>query len=121
MEVVLDSNFVISCIKRKIDFLGQLEEQGFKILLPREVFQELKDLRTDVPHDERTAIDMALEMLGSKKMKKVSLGNLNVDQGLIALGRKGAYIATLDAAIKRAVPNRVVISNAKNAIEIERD
>lgn len=120
MEVLLDSNFIISCIKKKISFIEQLKELGFKVILPREVFQELKDLRLKVAYDERNAIDLALNMFQSNDIKKMKLGNENVDSGLIAKGRNGYYIATLDAAIKRVVPNRVVISNSQQALRVER-
>lgn len=120
MEVILDSNFIISCIKRKINFLEDLENLGFKVLLPKEVYQELKDLRLNVPHSERTAIDLSFDTLNNKKIKKVRLGNKIVDEGLIEKGKKGCYIATLDSGIKRAIPNRIVISEAKNSIIVER-
>ncbi|MEK6825441.1 MAG: hypothetical protein AABY00_01510 [Nanoarchaeota archaeon] len=121
MEALLDSNFIISCVKKKIDFLSELEDQGFKVVLPREVFQELKDLRFKVKHDERVAIDSAFDIFSHRKIKKTTLGQTTVDKGLIAKGKRGAYIATLDAAIKREVPNRIVILDAKNSIVVERD
>ena len=31
MEVILDTNFIVSCVRRKIDFLNELENLGFKI------------------------------------------------------------------------------------------
>ena len=49
MEVILDSNFIVSCVMKGIDFISQLEGKGFKILIPREVIQEIKDLRNKVP------------------------------------------------------------------------
>ena len=121
MEAILDSSFIISCMKRRIDFLSQLEEQGFRVVLPREVFQELKDLRLKVKHDERAAIDAAFELFVLRKVKKATLGHEIVDRGLIAKGKRGAYIATLDAAIKRQVPNRILVLEAQNTIGVERD
>ncbi len=121
MEVILDTNFIISCIKRKIDFVSELEEIGFKIVLPREVYQELKDLRKKISPDSKAAVEIAITMFESKKIKKIKLGNVPIDEGLIEKSKKGYYIATLDAAIKRSIKNRVVISNAKNSISVERD
>lgn len=116
----MDSNFIISCVKRKIDFVSELELLGLKTLLPREVVQELKDLRLNSKHDDRVAINVALEMFGNTKLKKIKLGTGKVDEKLIDMGKKGAYIASLDAYIKRSVPNRVVISNSANKLIIER-
>ena len=65
MEVILDSSFIISCIRERIDFLSQLEEQGFTVKVPREVMQEMKDLRkrNGVSHEDRQAIDVAFEII----------------------------------------------------------
>ncbi len=121
MEVILDTNFIISCIKNKIDFFSHLEESGFKVLVPREVIEEMKDIRLDVKHDERTAIDIALALLNEKKIKKIKLGQGKVDDRLIEHGKKGMYIATLDSYIRRSVPNKVIIDSRKNGILIERN
>lgn len=123
MEVILDTNFIISCIVKKIDFLTQLREKGFKVIVPREVLQELKDLKVNsrISHDEREAIDVALQMLSSKDVKKTSIGEGKVDDLLIKKGKQGVHIATLDNGIKRKVPNRIVILSAKKEIGVERD
>ena len=120
MEVLLDSNFIISCVKRKIDFLSQLEDMGFRIIVPREVLQEMKDLRLKLPHGDKSAIDLGLQLIEKRKVKKVGIGTGKIDVHLIKMGQKGAYIATLDNAIKRAVPNKVFISDAANTIKVER-
>lgn len=121
MEVLLDSNFIISCIRKRIDFVEELELMGFKVSLPREVVEELKDLKDGVGHEDRAAIAVALKMFENSKINKVKLGSGKVDDKLIDHGNKGTYIASLDAYIKRSVPNRVVINAASNKIVVERD
>ncbi len=123
MKALLDTNFIISCIVKKIDFLTQLKEKGFKVIVPREVLQELKDLRINrrISHEERIAIDVALQMLSSKDVKKTSIGGGKVDDLLIKKGEQGVHIATLDNGIKRKVPNRIVILSAKKEVGVERD
>lgn len=122
MEVLLDTNFIVSCAKRRIDFLSELEGLGFKVIVPREVLQELKDIRLDVNREDRTAIDVSLKLLeGYKNLKKVGFGSGKVDEEIIKYGKKGIYIASLDGYIKRNVPNRVLIHNASNSLIIERD
>lgn len=116
----MDGNFIISCVKKKIDFLTELESMGFRVLAPREVLQELKDLRLKVTHDERIAIDLGMEMISNSKVKKIKIGGQKVDDSLIDYGKKGAYIASLDSYIKRSVPNKVVISASGNKLMIER-
>lgn len=120
MEVLLDSSFIISCVKKRIDFISELEGMGFKVLLPKEVFEEIKDLKVNSDYETRAAVRVALELLKKRKVAGVTLGDRQVDEGLIEFGKKGAYIATLDAAIKRSVPNKVVISEKSNGLSIER-
>ena len=121
MEVLLDSSFIISCIKRKIDFISELEGMGFKVLLPKEVFEEIKDLSLHSARETRTACKLALETFEKKKIKNVTLGDRRTpDEGLIEMGKKGAYIATLDAVIKRSVPNKVIIEESSNSLVVER-
>ena len=121
MEVILDTNFIISCMKRRISFIERLKEEGFRVLIPKEIIEELKDLKFNVSHEDKTAIVMALELLDlSKDVEKTRLGSKKVDESLIEMGKKGVYIATLDAAIRHIVPNKIGISNEKNDILIER-
>jgi rRNA-processing protein FCF1 len=120
MEVILDTSFIVSCIKKKIDFIAELEGMGFKVLLPKEVVEEIKDLRLNSEHATKVAVEIALELFKKGKIKGMTLGRKQVDEGLIDFGKKGAYIATLDTAIKRVIPNRIVISEQSNALEIER-
>ena len=108
---------------KRIDFLEELEGMGFKPRVPREVLQEMKDLRNGgkTSHKEREAIDLAFLILDENKVKKTTVGGRNVDRGLIAKGKQGIYIATLDRVIKKEVPNRVVIESAAKSLKIERD
>lgn len=120
MEVILDSNFIIGCVKKKIEFIDKLEEMGFRVLLPREVYQELKDLRLNVSPSERDAIEIAFEILDKKKVEKMTVGGRNVDEGLIDKGKKGHYIATLDRAIRNVIPNKVIIDDSTKGLMLER-
>jgi rRNA-processing protein FCF1 len=121
MEVMLDSSFILSCVRKKINFLDRLEELGFKVIIPREVLQEMKDLRQKVTRDDRVALDISLKLIESRDIKKVGIGAGKVDEKLILLGKKGMYIGTLDNYIKRSVPNKVCIESSKNDLIIERD
>lgn len=116
MEVLLDTNFILSCVRKRIDFLDQLEEQGFVVKLPHEVFEELKDIRKDAKHDDRVAIDFAFELFEKRKVKKMALGKGKVDVALIERGKTGTYIATLDKAIQREIENVVIVFDAQNRV-----
>ncbi len=121
MQVLLDSSFIISCVRERIDFLTQLQEQGFIPVVPREVLQEMKDLRlrNGVSHEDRIAIDVAFEMFEKEKVKKTSIGSGKVDEGLIKKGKNGIFVATLDKEIKKKIPKRIVIFKAQNRVGVE--
>ncbi len=119
MEVLLDSSFILSCVKKGIDFMSQLEEQGFIVKVPSEVIDELKDLRLETRHVEREAIAVALAIFENRNVKKMKLGKRKVDEGLIEHGKKGYYIATLDRDIKRRIPHAVVIFDAQKKVGVE--
>jgi len=109
MEVLLDSSFILSCIRKRIDFLPELEGMGFKPVMPREVFQELRDLRRRSKPDEKTVIDVALEMFEKKRLKKTSLGDAKtVDSGLIEKGKEEAEFI-IEEAKKDALRLRSII------------
>ena len=120
METILDSNFVIACVRNNIEFIEQLKLEGFRVIIPKEVLEEMKDLRQKVSRDERLAIDIGMDIISKSKIEKMKLPKGKVDEGLIQLGKKGAYIATLDKTIRSIVPNKIGISQAKNSILIER-
>ncbi|MBU0907638.1 MAG: hypothetical protein KKD18_00965 [Nanoarchaeota archaeon] len=122
MEVLLDTNFIISCVLKRIDFVEELEGMGFHVRVPRGVLQEMKDLKTDnkASRAERQAIDVAFALLDENKVKKARIGGSYVDEGLIQKGKEGIYIATLDRGIKKVVPNKVVIDSAKKCLKIVR-
>jgi len=123
MEVILDTNFIISCMLKRIDFMEQLGNLGFVVKIPKEVIEELKDLKNDnkkTSRKEREIINVALSWLEEKKVKKIKLGG-KVDSKLIERGKEGIYIATLDNGIKREIPNKVVINNAAGRVEVARD
>lgn len=121
MEVLLDGSFIISCMRKKIDFLSQLVEQGFKPVVPREVLQEMKDLlkKSNTSHDDRIAINLAFGLIEQRKIKKMSLGRGKVDNGLIEKGNEGIHIATLDAGIKNKIPKKVVIFSSQGKVGVE--
>ena len=77
MEAILDSSFIISCIRRKIDFITELQGEGFKIKLPKAVMQELKDLKKEskTSRKDRESIDIAFQLLerNKNKIKKIKL------------------------------------------------
>jgi rRNA-processing protein FCF1 len=116
MKVLLDTNFILTCIKQKIDFLSA----PYEFLLPEEVLDELKIIskRKGEKIKDKSAAGIALIVI--KDLDKVRLDNKNVDKGIIeyAKNHKDIVVATLDAEIKEKIGKSMVIKNKKNlAIE----
>ena len=63
-------------------------------------------------------IDVAFEMFEQRGIKKIKVGGKNVAEGLIAKGKKGFFVATLDGAIKHAVPRKIIIFDSKKTVGV---
>ncbi len=109
-EVILDTNFILTCIRQKIDFFEELKLQGYQILIPKQVIEELKKLGGK----------LSLELLKKNKFKKIDLKGKNVDKAIINFARKNpnVIIATLDREIKNKIKNPKLIIRGKKKLEI---
>ena len=109
-KVILDTSFILTCIKQKIDFFDYLEMQGFRILIPKEVIGEIEGLKEE----------LALKLLKAHKFKKISLDSKNVDKGIIDFAKKDSevIIGTLDSEIKKKASNQKLVIREKKRLEI---
>ena len=107
---LLDTNFILTCIRQKIDFFEQLEKEGFQIIIPRQVIRELKKLEAE----------LALNLLKKNKFKKINLKGKNTDNGIVNFAKKNPkiVIATLDREIKKKIKNPKLIIRRKKKLEI---
>ena len=110
--VVLDTNFIIICIKQKIDFFEELSLMGFKILIPDKVLGELEKLKRNFELDYLERYKTSYKIIKFKKGY--------VDKGMIEYGKKHekAVIATLDSDLKSKLANRIMVVRGKKTLEI---
>jgi rRNA-processing protein FCF1 len=124
MEILLDTNFILTCVKQKVDFFSIANEnigENIKWLIPFEVLAELKDLATrkDMKGADKDAAKLSLEMVKLISPEIVSVKNKNVDQGIIDyIKGKDIVLATLDKALKNKVKNRVMVIKDVKRVEI---
>jgi rRNA-processing protein FCF1 len=124
MEILLDTNFILTCVKQKIDFFSIANDSiGDKIkwLIPFEVLAELRDLsiRKDVKGADKDAAKLALELVKLINPQIVSVKNKNVDQGIIDyIKDKDIVLATLDKALKNKVKNKIMVIKDVKRVEI---
>jgi rRNA-processing protein FCF1 len=107
-KVILDTSFIISCIKNKIDFLEEIKYLGLKPILLKKIINELENKNSIV----------GLNLL--KRIKPLNLGNSHADKQIISLAKKNPEIivATLDKKIIKSLTNKKLIIRGKKKLEI---
>jgi rRNA-processing protein FCF1 len=117
MIIALDTNFIIYCIKQKIDFLGEIDRIcNLKHILvaPEQDVAELKKLSLSSRIRDKEAALLALHIVekyrkeGTLEIKKVKADD--ADTALLEFDKKGNAIATLDSALKQKIRNARIIT-----------
>ena len=109
-SALLDTNFILSCIKQKIDFFEELYLKGFQIIIPDKVIDELKKLKQT----------SALKLLEKNNFKEIILTGKNTDNSIINYENKNPdiLIATLDKQLSDKLKNGKIIIRGKKKLEI---
>ena len=109
-SALLDTNFILTCIKQKIDFFEELRFMGFEIIIPNGVIDELKKLKQT----------SALKLLEKNNFKEIILVGKNTDNSIINYANKNPdiLIATLDKQLSDKLKNGKIIIRGKKKLEI---
>ena len=125
MKIILDTNFLIYCAKNKLDYaeeISNLINEGFELVVPMQVINELEKLKNDklkkVSGKDKSAIDLALQLLDFNKVKKVRIKGKNVDEGIINLANedKKNIVCTLDRKMRHILGRVILISRGQKLI-----
>ena len=110
---ILDSSFILTCAKQKIDFFEFLENEGIQAVVPKQVLAEILGVSKSKDYGKT-----ALQILKKNKFKEIVLKGKNTDLGIIKYAKEnpGAIVATLDLGIKRKVKNRKMIIRGKKKL-----
>ena len=54
----MDSSFILTCVRQKIDFFEEIELKGIQILIPKQVIREIKGIDTLNSNIENLEISM---------------------------------------------------------------
>ena len=126
MKILLDTNFIITCTKQKIDFdaimNGQTTEE-VKWIVPEEVLTELRGLKFGgkIKIKERNAITIAIEIITSLNPEVIKLSNTSndVDTKIVNYLRdKDIVLATLDKKLKQRVKNKILTIRNKKTLKL---
>jgi rRNA-processing protein FCF1 len=109
-QILLDTNFILSCIKQKIDFFDYLEGEGYDIIIPEQVINELEKLKEE----------LALRLLKKNKFEEIYLKGKIVDNSIINYAKENpdTIIATLDREIQNKIRNKKMIIVDRRKLEI---
>ncbi len=124
MQVIIDTGFIVHCIRKNIDFVKNLEDNGFLIMVPKGVLQEINHLNHDIKtnQEEKNSINRFLESIDkNKKIKRISEGNGNISDWLLMKDKEGCYIATIDKGIKHQLKNRITLLENTNEIVFDKN
>jgi hypothetical protein len=124
-KIILDTNFILTCIKQKIDFFEEIKFMGMEILIPEQVINELKKVANSKKklHFRKDA-ELSLKLLEKEKnsFKKIDLLKYgkNTDKRLknFAEKNKNIIVATLDRELKNKIKNPKLIIRGKKKLEI---
>jgi rRNA-processing protein FCF1 len=120
-KAILDTNFILTCIKQKIDFFEELYLMGIQIIIPQEVINEIiKVSNSNQKQHSKDAAKLALELLEKSKFEKIELGKGHVDKKILGYVNKNPeiIIATLDKELQDKISGKKMIIREKKRLEI---
>ena len=114
-QIILDTSFILTCIKNKIDFFEQLKLEGIEILIPEQVVKELEGIS-----NSKIEAKFALKLIKLNKPKIIKIHGKNTDNAIVNYSKKNPNIivATLDSEIKKKIKNYKLIIRNKKKLEI---
>ncbi len=128
MKILLDTNFIITTAKLKIDFpslANDIIDEDIEWIVPQEVLNELGNLkdRPGMRISDKEAACIGFDLLCDIKPKPtivdLKLKHPNIDQGIINyLIDKPIVLATMDKGMKRKLDNKILTIRGKKKLEI---
>jgi len=126
MKILIDTNFVITCTKQKIDFdaiMNGLTTEKVEWIVPEEVLGELRGLKIGgrIKIKDRNAADIAIQIIAELGVEVVKLSDTadDVDTKIANYLRdEDIVLATLDKGLKSRVKNKILTIRGKNNLEL---
>ena len=117
---LLDTSFILTCVRNKIDFFEQLELNGFKIIIPEQVIKEIEAIKNSKKSEAKSEANLALKLIKTKKPKIIQLKGKTADNAIISYTKQNPSIivATLDREIKKKTKNRKLVIKGRKKLEI---
>jgi len=116
-KIILDTNFILTCIENKIDFLDEIKYMGHEAIIPKQVIDEIKAIHgSNKKMKFRNEAEIALKIIQKRKPKRIDIKERYVDKGLIkyAEDKPEVIIATLDERLHEKLKNKKMIIRTAN-------
>jgi rRNA-processing protein FCF1 len=120
-QVLLDTNFIVSCARQKIDLFHEIPFMGLEIVIPEQVFDEIKKLSKSRESSRiREEADLALKILNRSKFTSIKLRRNNVDDAIVEFAENNpdAIIATIDKELKGRIKNQKMVIKDLKTLQI---
>ncbi|MEX0933026.1 MAG: PIN domain-containing protein [Candidatus Pacearchaeota archaeon] len=124
-KVVLDTNFILTCFKEKIDFFREIYFMGYKIIIPKQVLNELdRIIKSKKKLHFREQAKLASKFLENNRKswikKNLSEYGKNTDRAIKGFSdkEKDIIVATLDKELKRKISGLKMVIREKNKLEV---
>jgi uncharacterized protein len=120
-KILLDTNFIINCVKQKIDFFEEIKLLGFKIIIPENVIREIEKIKNSKQKQyNREAANLALRILEKSEYERIKFKKRNVDKAIkdFVDSENNIIVATLDKELKNKIKGHKMIIRNKKKLEI---
>ncbi|MFH1310892.1 MAG: hypothetical protein ABIH65_00620 [Nanoarchaeota archaeon] len=109
-QTILDTSFILTCVRQKIDFFYWLKTEGIRIIIPEQTLRELEGL----------GAKLALRIIEKNEFILIKIPGKDADSAIINFAKKNpeAIVATLDNGLKKKIKNRKLIIRQKKKLEI---
>ena len=126
MKILLDTNFILTCVKQKIDIqetANNITSQPIEWIIPQDVLNELGNLkdRPGTKSVDKQAAALSFEIIKTLNPKIIDLlgRNPNVDIKIVNyILNTSIVLATLDKNLKSRVKNKILTIRGKKNLEI---
>ena len=120
-QILLDTNFILTCVRQKIDFFEDIKFMGMGIIIPNQVIEEIKRVAgSKQKAHSREAAELALRILEKGFYRKIKLDKKPVDNGIKDFANKNneIIVATLDRELKNKIKGNKLVIRGKKTLEV---
>jgi rRNA-processing protein FCF1 len=121
MKILIDTNFLLTCAKQKIDLFEFLNNEGFQILIPKKVLSELEGILISKQKAKfKDDAALSIKILEKNNFSAIDIEGKTVDKSIInfANKNKSIIVATLDKDVQKKIKNKKLIIKRKKMLEI---